>query len=483
MPPLPPARNLLALLGALFLTPAIAGDLPGLKVDPSGHFLVTAEGKPFVWQGDTVWGALSLKPEEIDHYLEVRQAQGFNVIQLMTHRTAYDGQEPFAQKDPVILNEAYWSRIDSLVAKATARRMYVCLFLMWGSNADTLFPNPSLHNYQYGKLVGQRYADRPAVLFAGSGEYHKIVAPDEHHQKAPPGTWTILLTPEQVALVARIGEGLEAGHGGNRLNTMHPNAGGTKHATGSSSQHFHASPWLDFTMIQTWGDLRYAIALVRSDYDRTPAKPTLNGEPGYEERHLNRHPKDGIIDAWHCRVEAYWALFSGACGHTYGNSFVYFPTPTWKTALHSTAADDMRHWRRLLESRSVLIREPNTTLIVSPPGSFEGTARREPGNYRLATRAADGSYAFVYSTRGLDFTVDLGRISGREVRAWWLNPRDGQCYDEAGRATTAPCGTYPTSGPRTFDPPGEAGPDHDWVLVLDDASHGYGIPGDRPRTP
>ena len=72
-------------------------------------------------------------------------------------------------------NEAHWAYIDSIVAKAAARNMYVCLFLMWGQNADTLFPDPYNNNYQYGKLVGQRYATNNAVIFAGSGEYHKIV--------------------------------------------------------------------------------------------------------------------------------------------------------------------------------------------------------------------------------------------------------------------------------------------------------------------
>jgi hypothetical protein len=331
-----------------------------------------------------------------------------------------------------------------------------------------MFPEPYTHNYQYGRLVGQRYASNNAVLFAGSGEYHKITA--------PPDDWKIMLTPEQVALVARIGEGLEAGHGGRRLNTMHPNAGGARHSTGSSSQHFQSRPWLDFCMIQSWGDLRYLVELVHSDYATIPAKPTLNGEPGYEDRHLRNFPNEGIMDAWHCRVEAYWALFSGAFGHTYGNSFVYFASPTWKTALHSTGADDMHHWRRLIESRPVLLRAPCPDLITSSPGSISGRARREPGDYRLATRASDGSYAFVYSTQGLGFTIDMSRISGRQARAWWYNPRDGKCYDDAGRVTTAPFGAYNTSGTNTFDPPGETGKDQDWVLVLDDASRGFGIP-------
>ena len=218
--------------------------IQSLRADPSGHFLVTEDGKPFLWQGDTLWGALSLGPADIDYYLDTRKAQGFNVVQLMAHRNDYVGNPPFAQTNPVRLHEAHWAYIDSIVAKAATRNMYVCLFLMWGQNADSLFPDPYTNNYQYGKLLGQRYATNNAVIFAGSGEYHKITA--------PPDDWKIPLTPEQITLVARIGEGLEEGHGGRRLNTMHPNAGGAKQSTGSSllcssrrntpRQHEHSAP-------------------------------------------------------------------------------------------------------------------------------------------------------------------------------------------------------------------------------------------------
>ncbi|MBN1674026.1 MAG: DUF4038 domain-containing protein [Kiritimatiellae bacterium] len=442
--------------------------LEGLKVDSSGHFLVTADGRPFVWQGDTLWGMLSLGPADIDFYLDTRKAQGFNVVQMMAHRTDYAGNKPCSQTNPVKLNEAHWSYIDQIVAKAAARDMVICMFLMWGSNADTMFPNPYNNNYQYGRLVGERYATNNNVLFAGSGEYHKIVAPDDG---------TVFMTPEQVTLIARIGEGLEAGHGGERLNTLHPNAAGAKHSTGSSSQYYQSSPWLDFNMIQTWGHPDHDITVVNADYNKSPAKPTLNGEPGYEDRHLRNYPDAGIMDGWHCRVEAYWALFSGAFGHTYGNSFVYFTSSTWKTHMNSTGADDMRHWRRLLESRPVLIRRPYNAMITSSLGSKLGDATREPGDYRVATRASDGSYAFVYSARGKGFTIDMSRISGSQANAWWYNPRNGTCYDNSGNAVTAPFATYGTSGTRTFNPPGPEGVDLDWVLVLDDASRGFDIPG------
>ena len=448
--------------------------IQALRVDSSGHFLVTEDGAPFVWQGDTLWGALSLGPADMDLYLDTRKAQGFNVVQMMAHRTDYAGNGPFSQRNPVKLKEAHWSYIDSIIAKAAARDMYVCMFLMWGSNADTLFPDPYNNNYRYGQLVGERYADNKAVLFAGSGEYHKIVWPDPS---------TVFMTPEQVTLIARIGEGLEAGHGGKRLNTLHPNAAGAKHSTGSSSQYYQARPWLDFNMIQTWGHPDHDITVVNADYNKTPAKPTLNGEPGYEDRHLNNYPDAGIMDPWHCRVEAYWALFSGAFGHTYGNSFVYFARSGWKTAVNSTGARDMQHWRRLLESRPVLIRQPYNAMITSSLGSKLGSATREPGDYRVATRASDRSYAFVYSTRGKGFTIDMSKISGSQANAWWYNPRDGKCYNNSGSAVTAPFAIYSASGTRTFNPPGPEGMDRDWVLVLDDASKGYGVPGGNASTP
>src|SRR4051794_20024745 len=56
--------------------------LPRLKVSDNKRFLVTEDGKPFFWLGDTAWEIFHrLKREEADRYLQKRAAQGFNVIQ------------------------------------------------------------------------------------------------------------------------------------------------------------------------------------------------------------------------------------------------------------------------------------------------------------------------------------------------------------------------------------------------------------------
>ena len=54
--------------------------------------------------------------------------------------------------------------------------------------------------------------------------------------------------------------------------------------------------------------------------ERTPVKPVVDGEPLYEDHPLAFRAKDNgcSFDA-HVRRRAYWDVFSGTAGHTYGN--------------------------------------------------------------------------------------------------------------------------------------------------------------------
>src|SRR5215469_8630224 len=56
--------------------------LPKLKVSENKRFLVTEDGKPFFWLGDTAWELFHrLNREEADRYLATRAQQGFTLIQ------------------------------------------------------------------------------------------------------------------------------------------------------------------------------------------------------------------------------------------------------------------------------------------------------------------------------------------------------------------------------------------------------------------
>jgi hypothetical protein len=73
----------------------------------------------------------------------------------------------------------------------------------------------------------------------------------------------------------------------------------------------------------------------------------------------------------------------------------------------------------------------------------------------------------VYSPCGRPFTVRLDKISGRKVKAWWYNPRNGE---------SRLIGEFPNAGTRRFVPP-DLGEQLDWVLVLDDAGQRFPPPG------
>src|SRR5262249_61091137 len=55
---------------------------------------------------------------------------------------------------------------------------------------------------------------------------------------------------------------------------------------------------------------------IARDYGLSPARPTVDMEPPYENHPTG--PKTPRIDAHQVRQGAYWAMLAGAAGHGYG---------------------------------------------------------------------------------------------------------------------------------------------------------------------
>jgi hypothetical protein len=144
-------------------------------------------------------------------------------------------------------------------------------------------------------------------------------------------------------------------------------------------------------------------------------------------------------------------------------SWRWDPKMTWGKAIQLPGASQMQHLRALIESRPFLIRIPDQGMIVSGEGRREDRVQ--------ATRASDGSYAFVYITTGGPVRIAMNRISGGGVTAYWYDPR---------RGTSAPIGRFANDGVQPFTPP-TSGRGNDWVLVLDDAARNFGPPGAHER--
>jgi hypothetical protein len=462
--------------------------MPRLQVSANRRFLVTATGAPFFYLADTAWELIHvLSREDADRYLARRAAQRFTVIQTvvlsefdgLATPNAY-GHLPFRRDtqghvdpdQPDVRPPAegdYWSHVDYVVDRAAAHGLYVALLPTWGDKVCQLWGvGPDLFGpaYQqqglaaaaariarYGRFLGRRYADRSNLIWMLGGD-----RPADGHE------------PIWRALAAGLAAGSEeAGVREKPLMTFHPYGGQT------SSALLHQEDWLGFNMIQSGHGSRFAAnyETITGDYHRHPPKPTLDGEARYEDHPVNWDTRNGRFDAEDVRQAAYWAVFAGGAGHTYGHYSVFpFFAPTtpanrftadarayWTDALEAPGARQMAHLRALMESRPYLDRTPDQGLVLAGQGVGARHVR--------ATRSADGSYAFVYLPSPTPVTLDLDRLSGREVAVWWYDPREGRALPDA---------AVPGGGPRQFIRPAEA---HgaDWVLVLDDAVRGFPPPG------
>jgi len=453
-------RILLSCL-TLLLVSAVAAPAPqALEVSPDHHFLQTADGAPFFWLGDTGWLLLErLDRAQTERYLDNRHAKGFNVIQVMLLHTAgaksFYGVPALVNNDPGHPNVTpgsdvnkpgeydYWDHLDWVLDRAAERGIYLALVPAWGSLVKSGQLNEG-NVVAYSTFLARRYRSKPNVVWVTGGDI-----PGNIHRDI----WVTM---------GRTLKAEDPGH----LITYHP-FGRTQ-----SSTWFQDEPWLDFNMFQsghqdykqdTASPHRYGEdnwRYVREDYARTPPKPVLDAEPSYENMPHGLHDtSQPYWTAADVRRYAWWSVFAGACGHTYGDSAVmqfyrpgdkpsYGPKNYWYEAIDDPGAGQMQYVKQLMLSRPYFARVPDQSLIAGENGTRY--------DYVIATRGKN--YAFAYTYTGRPFEIRMGAIEGARVRASWYNPRDGSSKE---------IGVYGNSGARKFDPPGTPAPGNDWVLVLD----------------
>lgn len=437
-----------------------------VEVSHNKRFLMHRDGTPFLYLADTAWELVFyLNREDTEKYLEDRRRKGFTAIQLTVNNDvdAWDfpnayGQRPFIDSGPTKPNEEFWRHVDWVIDRAAEKGMYVGLLPTWGRwvndydwDGVKLWPDGKYFQRSnalgYGEFIGRRYKNKSHIIWILGGDRRARGAETKE-------IWRLMAKGIAVGVTGREDYSKV-------LMTFHP-AG-----PGNSAEDLHKDEWLDFNMIQTGHheDSDKSYVLTEDAYRRTPAKPVCNGEPPYEDHPLGtRHGDDYDV-----RQHAYWSLFAGAHGHTYGNHAIWqFNRPGsirnweartyWYDALDSRGAWDMMHVRRLMFSRLFFSRVPDQTLIAGGQGAGADHIR--------ATRGDD--YLFVYVPTGKNVILKMGVISGKRVRGWWFDPRTGEAIS---------IGYFPNTGTREFDPPGAVGRGHDWVLVLDDAAQHYPAPG------
>lgn len=434
-----------------------------LQVSENGRYLQHENGTPFFWMGETGW----LLPERLDreeakYYLAKCREAGYNVVQVQTVNGVpainfygqYSFPDGFNFKDIDKKGVyGYWDHMDYIIKTAEQNGIYIGMVCIWGGLVKAGLMNEE-EAEAYGKFLAERYKDSPNIIWFIGGDVRGDVKPE---------VWNKL---------ARTIKSIDKNH----LMTYHP-FGRT-----SSIYWFHNADWLDFNMFQS-GHRRYdqtrgdgdntAEAAVAEDNWRyveaalakVPAKPVIDGEPSYEEIPQGLHdPSQPFWKAPDVRRYAYWSVFAGSFGHTYGHNSImqmlkvannggYGATKTWYDSLKDPGFNQMQHLKNLMLSFPFFERVPDQSVISGENGYRYDRA--------IATRGND--YLLVYTYTNCPMDIDLSKISGAKKNVWWYSPVDGS-LEYVGEFD---------SKVQHFNYDGAYGAGNDHVLIAVDASKDY----------
>ena len=419
-----------------------------LQVSKNNRYLEHKDGTPFLYIGDTAWELFHrLNEQEVDKYLEDRRAKGFTVIQAvilaeldgLKTPNAY-GDLPLTDIDKIQPNEKYFKWVDKVIQMAEAKGLYIGLLPTWGDKVDKDFGiGPQIFNPSYisvyGTWLAKRYKEYKNIIW--------IIGGDSWGGDSNYPTWDAL--GKSIKKIDK-----------NHLMTFHPSG---EH---SSSEWFQNCNWLDFNMAQTGHCQRnYEVyqRIIVADYNRTPTKPCMDGEPRYENHPICWKPDSlGWFDDTDVRQALYWDLFSGSCGHTYGCHDIWqMKTPErqavglarsdWQSSLSLPGSSQLIFARRLLESLDWNSRVPANDLVVSENTSPE---------HKIVALKGNG-YALVYFPNGEKATFNFKPVGSNEnLSLLWMNPRTGE---------TKLSEKIKRNQNQEITPP-SSGRGNDWVLIV-----------------
>lgn len=434
--------------------------LPKLEVSANKRYL-TSGGHPFFWLGDTGWLLLNkLNRVETGKYLEDRKQKGFNVIQVMLLHTlsavTANGDSALINKNvatPLLSSTntkgktGYWENLDLVIDLAAQKGLYLALVPVWGTNVKAGKVS-SRQAEVYAEFLEKRYKGKSNIVWLNGGDVRGS---------------------DSTKVWKMIGETLKKFDPGHLI-SYHP-FGRTQ-----SSTWFQNEPWLDFNLFQS-GHRRYDQdtarketrygednwRYVQSDYSKIPVKPTLDGEPSYEGIPQGLH--DTLQPRWtdsDVRRYAYWSVFSGGCGFTYGNNSVmqfyksgnkpgdYGARESWVSALNNPGA------KQLIYLKNLMLKYHFEDLVPDQPVfSDEG----ERYNHLAALRGKNGLLVYTYNGRKIRLKMD--HITGSDFNMYWFSPQKG---------TVIKTGSFKKGEVPEFDPPGIQENGNDWVLILESNS-------------
>ncbi len=430
-----------------------------LQVSDNRRFLQHVDGTPFFWLGETAWLMPErLNREEVAYYLDKAHDAGYNMTQVQVLNDVPSinvyGQPSHDQQGNLLTKAdyGYWDHMDYIVSQAEQRGIYVGMVCIWGGvvKAGKLSVEQAK---TYGRFLANRYKDRPNIIWIIGGDIQGDIKTD---------VWETLATT-----IKTIDK--------NHLMTYHPRGRYT------SARWWSQAAWIDFHTFQS-GHRRYGQRMNDKNYpipdnmeednwmyvDSTwaykPMKPVIDDEPIYEGIPKGLHdPNEGIWQACDVRRYAYWSVFAGSCGHTYGHNAImqfykpgypsaYYNKKVWTEALEDPGFNQMKHLKRLMLAFPYFERVPDQSVILDNGTQYDRL---------IATRGND--YLLVYNYTSREMKIDLRKISGDQKKVWWMDASTGQLTY---------LGQYDNKV-LTYRPPKTGTGIEDGVLIAIDASKDY----------
>lgn len=454
-------------------TPTPVGNVAfPLRASSDGRYLEDQNGTPFLIMGDSPQGIIaSLTLNEVDTYLTNRETYGFNTlwINLLSrgqtggpnNGATPDGYVPFTgylsggignpeYYNLDLRNQNYFNRAKDIVRMAAERDMLVILDPIETMDFLGVLQHNGLDNaYEYGQYLGDQFDEFDNIIWKHGNDFNTYMNDTDR------------------ALVRRVGEGIRNTDDTDAMQTVLGYASPSEAMDlvyDPSPDDASWAPLINIDTVYTYGPSydyvapEYARAASYSDGTYSRGRiPVYLAETFYDFEDMVPGRSNRPIKEF--RWQQYWAMTSGAAGHTYGNYDSVYLDGDWFPKLDTPAATNFGRWNDFFTSYPWYNLVPDQSVIA---------AGAEGGDWNRATASItqDGALSIVYIPNARPITVSMTRFSG-QVSAQWFNPVTGDYV---------PIGSFTNSGTMQFTPPagnhietnwyGGTETSNDWVLVL-----------------
>jgi hypothetical protein len=259
----------------------------------SPYWFSFSDGTAYFGIGDTAYGlSNAVSDTQLEQYLDLRRAQGFNFIRLFAAGAPQVGHPSLAVRDswpwggtPSApdydrINPHYFHRLERLLRELAARDMHaeIELFNYYSAPfADPQLWTPERESVWLRTVVSRLAAYRSVFLWTVTNEYELYPDGQYRHDGASDDDWARRIAAQVHALDPQ-----------RHPTTVHSY---TFDAQGGLGERFGQAPELDVLSQQIWGNATWngsyldgdAAGIERSIWaDRRFRKPVINTENGYE---------------------------------------------------------------------------------------------------------------------------------------------------------------------------------------------------------